>query len=91
MGKISKSIFGCGIAIALSASVANAQDTPKENLKLPVWMKNVYLGGFIGATTAITDVKQYDLYPVRSYRNKIGFGGGGFLGYTFNPAFSIEG
>jgi OOP family OmpA-OmpF porin len=89
--KISKSIFGCGMALALSAGVANAQDTPKENSKLPVWMENVYLGGSIGATTAITDVKQYDLYPVRSHRNEIGFGGGGFLGYTFNPAFSLEG
>ena len=28
--KISKSIFGCGMAIALSANVANAQDTPEE-------------------------------------------------------------
>lgn len=84
-------MFSCGIALALSASVANAQDTPEEKAQLPVWMENVYLGGSVGATTAITDVKQYDLYPVQKYRNEIGFGGGGYLGYTFNPAFSLEG
>ena len=89
--KITKSIFGCGMALALSAGVANAQDTPEEKAQLPVWAENVYLGGSIGATTAITDVKQYDLYPVRKFRNEIGFGGGGYVGYTFNSAFSLEG
>jgi len=89
--KISKSILSCGITLALGAGVVNAQDTPEESTQLPLWMENVYLGGSIGATTAITDVKQYDLYPVRSYRNEIGFGGGGYLGYTINSAFSVEG
>jgi outer membrane protein OmpA-like peptidoglycan-associated protein len=89
--KITKSIFGCGMALALSAGVANAQDDSAEKSQLPVWMENVYLGGSIGATTTITDVKQYDLYPVRKYRNEIGFGGEGFIGYTINSAFSVEG
>ena len=89
--KITKSIFGCGMALALSAGVANAQDDSAEKAQLPVWMENVYLGGSIGATTTITDVKQYDLYPVRKYRNEIGFGGEGFIGYTINSAFSVEG
>ena len=89
--KITNSIFSWGIALAMNAGVVNAQDTPTESSELPLWMENVYLGGSIGATTAITDVKQYDLYPVQKYRNEIGFGGGGYLGYTINSAFSIEG
>ena len=89
--KITNSIFGCGIALALSAGVVNAQDDASGSGNLPIWMENVYLGGSIGATTAITDVKQYDLYPVRKYRNEIGFGGGGYIGYTLNSAFSVEG
>jgi hypothetical protein len=89
--KIKNSIFSCSVALAISAGVINAQETPEESAQLPVWMENVYLGGSIGATTAITDVKQYDLYPVQKYRNEIGFGGGGYLGYTINSAFSIEG
>lgn len=89
--KVTKSIFGCGMALALSASVANAQDVPEEKKQLPVWMENVYLGGSVGATTTITDVKQYDLYPVTKYRNEVGFGGGGYVGYTLNSAFAIEG
>tara|TARA_B100000674_G_scaffold210077_2_gene172182 strand:- start:3592 stop:5040 length:1449 start_codon:yes stop_codon:yes gene_type:complete len=89
--KITKSIFSCGMALALTAGVVNAQDTPEESAELPIWMENVYLGGSIGATTAITDVKQYDLYPVQKYRNEIGFGGGGYIGYTINSAFSVEG
>jgi outer membrane protein OmpA-like peptidoglycan-associated protein len=89
--KITKSIFSCGMALALTAGVVNAQDTPDESAQLPIWMENVYLGGSIGATTAITDVKQYDLYPVQKYRNEIGFGGGGYIGYTINSAFSVEG
>jgi OOP family OmpA-OmpF porin len=89
--KIKNSIFGCSMALALSTSLVSAQDTPEESAQLPLWMENVYLGGSIGATTAITDVKQYDLYPVQKYRNEIGFGGGGYLGYTINSAFSIEG
>lgn len=89
--KVTKSIFGCGLALALSAGVANAQDEATEGkAKLPVWAENIYLGGSIGATSAITDVKQYDLYPVTSYRNEVGFGGGGFVGYTINSAFSTE-
>ena len=56
--KISKSILSCGITLALGAGVVNAQDTPEESTQLPLWMENVYLGGSIGATTAITDVKQ---------------------------------
>jgi OOP family OmpA-OmpF porin len=89
--KIKNSIFSCSVALAISAGVINAQETPEESAQLPIWMENVYLGGSIGATTAITDVKQYDLYPVQKYRNEIGFGGGGYLGYTINSAFSIEG
>jgi outer membrane protein OmpA-like peptidoglycan-associated protein len=89
--KITKSIFSCGMALALTAGVVNAQETPEESAQLPIWMENVYLGGSIGATTAITDVKQYDLYPVQRYRNEIGFGGGGYIGYTINSAFSLEG
>mgnify|MGYP001179719173 CR=1 FL=1 len=89
--KITNSIFSCGIALAISAGVVNAQENSEESAQLPVWMENVYLGGSIGATTSITDVKQYDLYPVQKYRNEIGFGGGGYLGYTINSAFSIEG
>ncbi len=89
--KITKSIFSCGMALALTAGVVNAQDTPEESAQLPIWMENVYLGGSIGATTAITDVKQYDLYPVQTYRNEVGFGGGGYIGYTINSAFSVEG
>ncbi len=89
--KITKSIFNCGMALVISSSAVNAQETPEESTQLPVWMENVYLGGSIGATTAITDVKQYDLYPVQKYRNEIGFGGGGYLGYTINSAFSLEG
>ena len=88
--KVTNSIFGCGIALALSAGVANAQEVPEEKAKLPVWAENIYLGGSIGATTAITDVKQYDLYPVTKFRNEVGFGGGGYLGYTINSAFSTE-
>ena len=89
--KITKSIFSCSIALTLTVGVINAQDTPEESAQLPIWMENVYLGGSIGATTAITDVKQYDLYPVQRYRNEIGFGGGGYIGYTINSAFSLEG
>ena len=89
--KITKSILSCGMALALTAGVVNAQDTPEESAQLPMWMENIYLGGSIGATTAITDVKQYDLYPVQKYRSEIGFGGGGYIGYTINSAFSVEG
>lgn len=89
--KISNSIIGCGLALALSAGVVNAQDDQAGNGSLPIWMENVYLGGSIGATTTFTDVKQYDLYPVQRYRREIGFGGGGYLGYTINSAFSVEG
>lgn len=89
--KFTNSIFGCGMALALSASVVNAQDDSSEKGSLPIWTENVYLGGSIGATTTITDVKQYDLYPVFKYRSEIGFGGGGYIGYTLNSSFSVEG
>ncbi len=88
--KVTKSIFGCGMALALSAGVANAQDVPEEKKQLPVWMENIYLGGSVGATTTITDVKQYDFYPVTSNKNEVGFGFGGHLGYTINSAYAIE-
>lgn len=88
--KVSKSILGCGMALALSANVANAQEVPEEKKQLPLWMENLYLGGQIGATTTFTDVKQYDLYPVTSFRNEVGFGGGGYIGYTLNSALGLE-
>lgn len=89
--KISKSIFGCGMAVALAANVANAQEVPEEKAQLPIWMENLYLGGSVGATTTMTDIKQYDLYPVTSYRNEIGFGGDFYVGYTLTSAISLEG
>ena len=61
------------MALVISSSAVNAQETPEESTQLPVWMENVYLGGSIGATTAITDVKQYDLYPVQKYMQETDF------------------
>jgi OOP family OmpA-OmpF porin len=89
--KFTNSIFGCGIALALTANVVNAQDDSPDKGGLPNWTENIYLGGSIGATTTLTDVKQYDLYPVFKYRSEIGFGGGGYIGYTLNSSFSVEG
>ena len=51
--KIKNSIFICGVALAVSAGVINAQENSEESAQLPVWMENVYLGGSIGATTSI--------------------------------------
>ena len=39
--KITKSIFNCGMALVISSSAVNAQETPEESTQLPVWMENV--------------------------------------------------
>lgn len=79
------------MALVLAAGVANAQDdVPEDKKQLPLWLENVYLGGSIGATTVLSDVQQYDLFPVTSDRNEVGFGGGGYLGYRFNASYSLE-
>jgi len=92
--KIKKSIFNCGLALVLSASVVNAQgqDEPTEGgaKPLPTWLDNVYFGGSVGLTTTITNIKQYDLYPVTTFRNEYGYGGDLYAGYSFSPVISID-
>mgnify|MGYP006144076551 CR=1 FL=1 len=91
--KIKKSIFNCGLALVLSAGVANAQggETEGEKKPLPAWLDNVYFGGSVGLTTTITDLKQYDLYPVMKFRNEYGYGGDLYAGYSFSPVISVDG
>lgn len=91
--KIKKSIFNCGLALVLSTSVANAQGNAAEGEKkpLPTWLDNVSFGGSVGLTTALTDIKQHDLYPVHTYRNEYGYGGDLFVGYSFSPVVAVAG
>lgn len=90
--RIKKSIFGCGMALALTAGVVNAQDpADSEKKPLPAWLDNIYFGGSVGLTTSITDVKVYDLYPVLTYRNEYGYGGNLYAGYSFSSVISVEG
>ena len=90
--KIKKSIFNCGLALVLSTGLASAQggEPEGENKPLPAWLDNVYFGGSVGLTTAITDIKQYDLYPVLNYRNEYGYGGEFYAGYSFSPVVSVD-
>lgn len=91
--KIKKSIFNCGLALVLSTGIASAQGVESnegESKPLPAWLDNVYFGGSVGLTTAITDIKQYDLYPVLRYRNEYGVGGEFYAGYSFSPVVSID-
>lgn len=90
--KIKKSIFNCGLALVLSTGIASAQgvENEEESKPLPVWLDNVYFGGSVGLTTTITNVKQYDLYPVLKHRNEYGYGGEFYAGYSFSPVVSLD-
>ena len=90
--KIKKSIFNCGLAIVLSTGIASAQEVENEgeSKPLPAWLDNVYFGGSVGLTTTITNIKQYDLYPVMKYRNEYGYGGEFYAGYSFSPVVSLD-